>query len=175
MESLKRLRFFPGKLLTTEDLAAEQEYHLAKQRARNLGQFGPGVVAGLHVSTEAAGIRLSPGLAIDRRGRDVIVQESIVGPFPPALLRAWLTISYKETPTDPIPAPTWGEVEYTRIEEGFHLAWAPLGAPDPDAIVLAEVEKTPAGWRVNPTAHRIWMVAAGFGLLALLTLASRRR
>src|SRR4051794_4287691 len=100
MEPLKRVRFFNGKLLTTEDLAAEQEYHLTKQRVRNLRLLGRAVVTGLHVSTEAAGIRLSPGLAIDRHGRDVIVQESVLAPFPPALLRALLTISYKETPTD---------------------------------------------------------------------------
>jgi hypothetical protein len=175
MEPLKRIRFFNGKLLTTEDLAAEQEYQLTKQRLRNLRLFGRGVVTGLDVSIEAAGVRVTPGLAIDRFGRDIIVQESERAPFPSGLLRALLVIRYRETPTDPIPAPTWGEVEYTRIEEGFHLEWAPVGPIDPDSVVLAEVEQTPHGWKVCPSANRMWMVAAGFGLLALATLASRRR
>jgi hypothetical protein len=128
----------------------------------------------LDVSIEAAGVRVTPGLAIDRFGHDIIVQESELLSFPPALLRALVAIRYRETPTDPIPAPTWGEVEYTRTEEGFHLEWSPLGPTDPDSVVLAEVEKTTNGWRVC-SANRMWMVAAGFGLLALATLASRRR
>jgi hypothetical protein len=175
MEPLKRVRFFPGKFLTAEDLAAEQEYHLTKQRVRNLRQFGRGVVTGLHVSTETAGVRVAPGFAIDRLGREILVQEAELVPFPPPLLRALLTVRYQETSTDPVPAPTWGEVEYTRIEEGFHIAWAPVGPLDPDAVVLARVEKARDGWQVNPPANRMWMVAAGFGLLTLATLASRRR
>ncbi len=175
MEPLKRIRFFSGKLLTTEDLAAEQEYQLAKQRVRNLRLFGRGIVTGLQVSAELAGARVAPGLAIDRSGREIILQDAEVMPFPPGILRALLAVRYKETPTDPIPAPTWGEVEYTRTEEGFHLEWAPVGPLDPDAVVLAQAERTPAGWRVIPPAHGLWMVAAGFGLLALATLASRRR
>lgn len=174
MELPKRVRFFSGKLVTAEDLAAEQEYHLARQRLRNRRHPGPGVVTGLRVSIETAGFGVTPGLAIDPHGREIIVPGSELVPYGSSLQRAWLIIRYKETLTDPVPSPTWGEVEYTRIEEGYELALVPVkSSGGAGSVVLAELERTAQGWRVIAPAGHSWVVAAAFGLGLLLSRATR--
>ena len=176
MESIKRVHFFDGKTLTPEDLKAEQDYHLAKQQARNLSRFGRGVVSGLRVSIDTAGFRVSPGFGVDHLGREIIVQDAVLVPYGTALKRAYLVLRYKETASDPTPAPTWGEVVYTRIEEGFQFGLQPIGPIEPELIVLAELEQTAHGWRVvPPPASRVaWLMAITLGVIALLSCVRRR-
>ena len=68
-----RPRYFFGKILSVDDLTAEHNYFLKKQRLRNQLVFGDGIVSGLSVAVGKEGsssqrLVLSPGLAIDSTG-----------------------------------------------------------------------------------------------------------
>ncbi|MEZ4234453.1 MAG: hypothetical protein R3B89_35095 [Polyangiaceae bacterium] len=76
--SLERLRYFFGQLLTQRDLEVEQSYHLRLQRLTQREAFGTGTVAGLGV-TPATGVSdlsvfVNPGLAFDPDGRELILE-----------------------------------------------------------------------------------------------------
>jgi hypothetical protein len=70
-----RNRYFYGKLLDVHQLEMEQEYFIAKRQLLNRLVTGPGVVCGLRVelTSDLRGVRVRPGLAIDRCGREIIV------------------------------------------------------------------------------------------------------
>jgi hypothetical protein len=70
-----RNRYFYGKLLDVHQLEMEQEYFNAKRQLLNRLVIGPGVVCGLKVelTSDFRGVRVRPGLAIDRCGREIIV------------------------------------------------------------------------------------------------------
>src|SRR5438874_3552 len=123
---MTRVRFFEGQLLTAKDLADEQEYHLEKRRLHNRKLHGTGIVDGLEVAVEngiAPTIAVSPGLAIDRRGNEILVERltrSEIG------LRTddtcFVSIEYTETPSDPVPgASAVGDVAFSRVTEGFQI------------------------------------------------------
>ncbi len=75
----KRVNFFKGLFMKTEDWKTEQEYHMEKQRFHNKYLHTPGVVfnclEGLRVSVSPDGTTLTvaPGYAIDGDGRDLYV------------------------------------------------------------------------------------------------------
>lgn len=75
-----RNRYFSGKLLTTRDMQAEQDYHA--DRLETLGQHvvGEGVVCGLETAVSATDdglvVSIEPGLAFDCCGRPIVVGES---------------------------------------------------------------------------------------------------
>jgi len=54
---VRRVHYFTGKLLTAEDLAAEQTYHVEKARRHNRTLHGAGVAQGLGVT--CAGLKVS--------------------------------------------------------------------------------------------------------------------
>jgi hypothetical protein len=70
-----RNNYFYGKLLDVFHLEMEQEYFNAKRRLLNRLVTGPGVVCGLRVdlTDDGKSVVLSPGLAIDRCGREIVV------------------------------------------------------------------------------------------------------
>src|SRR5215204_2957681 len=57
-----RNRYFRGKLLTVSDYQAEQRYMIARRRLTNRAMLGWGVVS---------------GVALDRRGREVVACEEV--------------------------------------------------------------------------------------------------
>lgn len=77
---LKRPNFYDGKLLTANDLRAEQEYQREKQWLHNRMLHGYGVVVGLEVGVQenadgSTQVIVSPGYALDGWGREIIVPE----------------------------------------------------------------------------------------------------
>lgn len=78
----KRINFFKGLFMKTEDWQREQEYHMEKQRFHNKYLHTPGVVfnclEGLRVSVSEKGntLTVAPGYAIDGEGRDLYVPEA---------------------------------------------------------------------------------------------------
>jgi hypothetical protein len=74
MEGLERLHYFDGQRLVARDLELEQKYHMRVRRLLNRGLYSPGVVNGLEVSVvDPRHVRVSHGMALDRRGREVIL------------------------------------------------------------------------------------------------------
>jgi len=90
--SLQRLRYFAGQLLTQRDLAAEQAFHLLLQRLIQRASFGTGTVAGLGLASELDTVQvpgsvfLLPGLAMDPDGRELLVEKPVVVAVAPAPL-----------------------------------------------------------------------------------------
>lgn len=78
--SLQRLRYFFGQLLTQRDLSAEQAFHLLLQRLTQREAFGTGTVAGLRVVAELdstqtpLSVYVLPGLAMDPDGRELLLE-----------------------------------------------------------------------------------------------------
>jgi hypothetical protein len=71
----ERPRYFAGQLLTEDDLRAEQEYMLAKNRLHNRFLHGWGVVCGLELGCgDCPGfVTVRPGYAIDPCGNDIVL------------------------------------------------------------------------------------------------------
>lgn len=82
-----RPRFADGQVLGAEDLEAEQEYLVAGRRRHLLSGHTPGIVTGLEPSLQNGTVTVSPGLAIDGYGRELVVTEAS-SPTAPAGARA---------------------------------------------------------------------------------------
>jgi hypothetical protein len=73
----KRLNYFDGQYLSVKDFQDEQIYHIDRQR--RLGRFlhVSGVLDGLVVETEGAGVKINPGSAIDQKGQQILVPQGV--------------------------------------------------------------------------------------------------
>lgn len=129
----ERNRFYSGKLLTSDDFQAEQNYMNHKRRFLNHILFGEGIVCGLGVgNVDDCSVMIEPGAALDRRGREIVVGKSFVKKLSSidgfnALQgkRTCLCIEYAEEEVHPVysieGADVGREYEYNRISEGFRI------------------------------------------------------
>ena len=75
----ERNRYYPGKMLTSADFQAEQNYHINKARFMNGLMYGSGIICGLGVfSLDDQSVLIESGAAIDGHGREIIVDSSTV-------------------------------------------------------------------------------------------------
>jgi hypothetical protein len=71
----ERNRYYPGKMLTTADFQAEQDYYINKSRFMNSLMYGAGIVCGLGVfSLDDLSFMVESGVAIDGMGREIVVE-----------------------------------------------------------------------------------------------------
>lgn len=122
-----RVRFNDGMLLGAADLRVEQNGHLWRDRLHQALLHGAGTVWGLAVrrSTNARQLQVEPGLAVDARGRNLYVTNTLcldvsalgaatLATFPAAeegRRRAWVVIRYEPCAKEPVSAlrPTCAE------------------------------------------------------------------
>jgi len=147
-----RPNYFPGRLLTADDLREEQEYHREKHRRHLQMLHGFGVVDGLDVdvASDGATIAIEPGLAIDRYGREIVLDDLVVTPIPPdAPSPICVLVRYAERMVDPVPvADVAAGTEPSHIEEGCDVSLVP--DPREDGIAIARLIREKALWRVDP-------------------------
>jgi hypothetical protein len=127
LQPLKRVNYFSGKLLTAEDLRAEQEYVRERSRRHNRYFHGWGVVCGLEVGLDQAEVTIAPGFAIDCQGEELILAApgTLCPPAQsPPLAGLYVLISPSEEMTDPIPLAD-GVTEHARVIEGSRLVLDP--------------------------------------------------
>src|SRR3954447_9539379 len=75
--SFVRNRYFWGKLLDADHLELEQRYMNEKRWLVNRLALGMGVLTGLDVEPADGGrVWSRPGVALDARGREIVVAES---------------------------------------------------------------------------------------------------
>lgn len=113
-----RNRYFYGKLLDVYHLELEQRYFLEQRRRLNRLTVGFGVVCGLDVTfgPDGKSVLVTPGVAIDGLGREIVVTETICISDPSQLtddcgrpagaateLSVTLCLSYRECDTEPTP------------------------------------------------------------------------
>ncbi len=130
-QPLVRPIFFPGKLLTADDLNAEQEYFIGRHRRHNRALHGFGVVQGLRVSSSGAGhIQISAGLALDCLGQEVILEQTKEIKILKSVEKVlYLGICFVEeqidiTPTLPTSVQDFAEsFNAARLKESFRFDW----------------------------------------------------
>lgn len=165
-----RNRFFSGKLLTPEDLDLEQQYFRDKLKRHNRYLHGFGVVVGLEVSRRGTKVLVTPGMAIDCEGNEIIVAEpqELSLPLPKdAGATVYLSLRYVEKETDPVPAAGSADgdttVQHSRIEETFAVAfekentnqghrhfkgrWRACGTPH--GLIIAKLRNCSGQWRLD--------------------------
>ena len=129
----ERNRYFAGKMLTSSDFAAEQEYINNKRRFLNNLMYGSGIVCGCGVySLDDLSLFVESGFAIDRLGREVIIENSVVKKLSAIegfdqinSNKLTLCMRYKEENVHPVYSvnrqKSDSEYEYNRIQEGYEL------------------------------------------------------
>jgi hypothetical protein len=101
---LERLNYFNGQRLQAGDFTLEQEYHIRVRRWLNRSLYTVGIASGLGVRkvAKAPRVRISPGLALDAMGREIILleerEETVPGAHDDANkpIGLYLTIRYRE-------------------------------------------------------------------------------
>jgi hypothetical protein len=163
LQSLKRPRFFHGKLITSDDLELEQQYVLEKFKRHNRSLHGFGIVSGLKVAVSSGQLVVAPGLALDCEGNELVIEaaQSIVLPPVSAARVAYLNVRFIENDADRIP--TAGCEEPSTITESVELSFAPenlnrghrhlrarwLACGQPHALTIAKLRPGANGWRVD--------------------------
>jgi len=148
----KRPNYFPGKLLSPDDLTQEQNYLLEKHRLHLRSLHGSGIVHGLHVGMDetSATIAIEPGLAIDTYGRELSLTEKLTIAVPPGTSSpALVTIEYAERFVDPVPASANETPQPSRIEEGCQIGLAKN--PCKACVVVARLFEAQNRWRLDRT------------------------
>lgn len=143
--AFEKNNYYYGKLLTVRDFQLEQQYGISKHRLINRLVIGSGVVSGLQVDkTGGRGIRISPGVAIDGNGAEIVVSREYVQSDIKELSgyplegegdkTVYVTLGFEECSREPIPtlanSSSCQEVcEANRIVETFKVELT----PDPPA------------------------------------------
>lgn len=77
---LDRLNYYNSQRLEAVDFRLEQQYHMRVRRSLNRALYSPGIAEGLEVRrdpNDLHNVLVSPGLALDAIGREVIVIETM--------------------------------------------------------------------------------------------------
>jgi microcystin-dependent protein len=94
----RRVRFYDGQFLQDQDFIDEQKYHLDRQHRHNFTLHVSGVATGLVVSSNGANeIKVSPGMAIDREGRSLVLEKEQTIEVH---ANGWLYIAYHQVPEE---------------------------------------------------------------------------
>ncbi|MCR4891824.1 MAG: hypothetical protein K5989_06575 [Lachnospiraceae bacterium] len=129
----ERNRYYPGKMLTSADFQAEQNYYINKNHFLNGLLYGSGIVCGLGVfSLDDISILIESGVAFDGTGREIVVDNSVVKKLSSIegfdRLKgntATLKIRYQEKDIHSVYAvghkDNEREYEYNRISEGYEI------------------------------------------------------
>lgn len=137
----ERNRYYSGKMLTSTDFQAEQLYMNNKRRFLNQVLFGHGVVCGLNITNlDDLSILVENGVAIDSKGREIIVPSSVVKKL--SAIQGFeqlsgdiavLKIKFCEELTHPVYSITAKDIEeeyqFNRMQETYELY---LDNPDGD-------------------------------------------
>jgi DNA-binding beta-propeller fold protein YncE len=151
LREFERNRYFDGKFLTERDFTAEQAYLTGKHRLHNTFLHGFGTVCGLKVSQHPNPacrhqfVVLSPGLAIDCCGNEIVVPEEITVDIRqlirtalearnrfnngnPARTNVYLRLAYQECDAEPVAALLddcegcdESQIEFNRTREKYRL------------------------------------------------------
>lgn len=77
-----RVVYRERQVLQARDLEDEQAFHVAQESRHRSEQHTGGIVHGLALAPAEAGLSISPGLAVDGAGRDLVAAEPLPVPFP---------------------------------------------------------------------------------------------
>ena len=151
---LQRLNYFTGRVLSADDLTAEQDYIRQSTHRRNRALHGAGIVTGLHVTLERTGSKaqvvIAPGLAFNNRGEEIEVGVPTALALPSHGKSLLVLLRYAEQPCLPVPATTADPEEplrFARTAETFSASVATSG--DDTAVALARVNFSRGRWALD--------------------------
>jgi hypothetical protein len=165
--SLRRPRFFSGKLVTPEDLELQQQYFREKLKRHNRSLHGFGIVSGLKVTVNSGQIVVEPGLALDCEGNELAIEteQSIVPPSNADWHTAFVNVRFVEENAGLLPTPesAAGFNLAATLTESFelvvtkensnrghkHLRACWLACGQPHALTIAKLRHRSQGWRVD--------------------------
>jgi hypothetical protein len=161
-EPLDRMNYFNGQRLEARDFRLDQDYHMRVRRLLNSSLYTYGIASGLEVTVKAGDahrVVVSPGLALDPEGREIVVLEDtellvtgLPSPVEGVAVGNYLTIRYTEAPVDrfqdgcQVAGPAGGGQRLawggpTRLRAGALLEWTNTWpAADSGQIVLVQAE-----------------------------------
>lgn len=121
----RRVNYHSGVVLGAAEFIADQTYFREKSKRHNRYLHGSGVVAGLEVSAAGGKVRVTPGLALDCEGNEIVLAAALVADPPGGEASVYVGIRYAERETDPVPVPdpTDGLTAYARVEEIAQLTY----------------------------------------------------
>jgi hypothetical protein len=148
-DPVRRVHYFAGQRLTPDDLQAEQDYHRRMRYLHNR-LLGQGVVYGLDVTAgDGATVLVSPGLAIDGLGREIVLTDDVHLPVPgtaPPDASLDVVVSWAEEAESFVPPTEDGgdEPAFTRWLERPRLTLEACGRSPAgsESLVLARVDVT---------------------------------
>jgi hypothetical protein len=139
MAEIKRPNYFTSQFLVEKDFNDEQAYHLGMRRRLNRVLQTSGVADGLVVTrTSANQVQISPGTAVDRDGREIVLQDARTHTLATVgnNLDVYLTIAYDEF-LDPIDQyPQAGPDKFIRTTERPALQDGSATPPADGSVVL---------------------------------------
>lgn len=145
IKPFRRVRYFEGQLLTANDFMTEQEYVRRKQKLHNKYFHGAGLISGLQVRVSDSTVTVSPGIALDGSGNEIILPDSTRLTLQRVTPRTYISVLFTERETDPIPTPHG--TEHTRVEESFIVVAEPK--PSTGAVPIARLVRSRGRWRVD--------------------------
>ncbi|MFP2900078.1 hypothetical protein [Corallococcus sp. 4LFB] len=184
-EAEPRVRYFDGQLLTVSELTDEQDFHRLRHERHARQLHTPGIARGLEVRKGASQeVSVSPGVAVDARGRQLILEAETRLTVPHAAEnRGLLVISFKEADgkTDPESGKVLryvqdqkAMVEFVKEQEGSNPEKYVVLARVTESNGQAQVDERPrryAGIRLPGSGEQALTLRAGrdgANLLALL-------
>lgn len=168
MPEIKRLNYFNSQFLVERDFLDEQAYHIAMRRLHNRALRSWGIVNGLNVTKSGdREVSISPGLAVDAAGREIVVLSPRTHAFAAtaASVDLYLTIAYQDF-RDPEDLDNSGGVsDHTRITERPLVTSSPDAPPgDGSVLTLARVTLDAAGNvlpSIDGSARRMSLITPG--------------
>lgn len=150
----KRVRYYDGQMLTAKDFEDEQNYHIEMRYLHNKLLHGSGIVTGLEVEvsrgTSSPSVVISPGLAIDAEGREILLCESTTLPIENRQSPLLVTVKHRERETDWVPSPGTGQKTPSRLED-YVLAELVEEPRKCDGVTIARVVASSSGWTIDRT------------------------
>lgn len=160
LSQFEKNRFYQGKLMTPRDMEAEQAYHAERLHALARFVAGSGIAYGLEVGSiaetaDGVEVTIEPGLAIDGRGRPIVVDQPTTKTLPePSADELHLYVRYDEVALESVPiADTQGtgsdERAANRAVEVFELSYQETPATE-DAGVPSVDTRVADGAELDP-------------------------
>ncbi len=157
---LTQVRYFSGQTLSAADLEQEQSYHRERVRLHNRLLHGAGVVAGLEVTAGRSDVVITPGMALDPVGDEIVVtcehQIALTGLLRDSAPR-FVVARHITVLREPIPVlgQVGDEVAFSRLEHGATVTIDSAEPSPSDAgVTLARLSWRSGRWRVDARFRR---------------------
>lgn len=144
-DPVRRLHFFPGQLVSVEDLEADQDYHREMRYLHNR-LLGSGLVNGLEVTVDGeVTLVVSPGVAIDGLGREIVLTSEVrldPSPLPDQTTSVDVTIHWQQLPDAFSDVADSSGQAFARWLEHPKVSCGPPGQAIGESLVLARVTRS---------------------------------